>query len=62
MDKKELLDEIREEIKSEKREIIKDKLKDMMIEIEMGKQTVARLEAQFEKYLDCKDEDVIFEL
>ena len=62
MDKRKLLSEVKKEIESSKKEAVRRKLKDMLVEIEMAKATVTKLEKKFEAYLSSKDEDIIFEI
>jgi hypothetical protein len=63
MNKKKLMNQIYAEIENEKKEATKTRIKDMVIELEMAKRTVNKLEERLDKYLDSKnEEDLIFEL
>lgn len=63
MNKRDLIIEIKKEIEQEKNDFIKEEIRERIIELEMARRTVAKLEASFEKYLDSDDsEDLIYEL
>lgn len=62
MNKKELLEQVKAELELEKNDIVKERIRELVVDLELAQRTVTKLENRLNRYLEDSSDDVIFEL